>query len=147
MTDDADLEEFAYLWDHANGWTLSAHYRECSRLCVLFAGKPTLEELKATRSLLPLSPTLSLKEFFHRYSSATQIDIGVLPTRQAICVADDCTKAGLEVVLKDESFVSYLPVNPSTGCALLIGENDELAERVCRRMLENGIPITQQIEG
>jgi len=139
---DSDLAEYAYLWNPANGWTLSAHYHDCSRVRVHFNGKPTLEELKIARAHLPFNPAFSLQEFFKRYSAAPEIDVGVMSTREAIHVANECKKAGLNVTLQDESYTSYLPFNSKTGMALII-EDDDQAQRVCKRMLENGIPITE----
>jgi hypothetical protein len=125
---------------------LSGTFHELARLRVLFAGKPTLEELKNARALLPLSPTPALQEFFRRHSTASEIDAGVMATRQARRIAEECEKVGLKVDLQNESYSSYLPVNRATQHACII-EDDALLQRVCKRMIEHGIPITVIAEG
>jgi hypothetical protein len=137
---DADLAEYAYLWDPANGWTLSAHFHELASLRVLFNGKPTLEELKNARAVLPLTPVPTLQEFFRRYSTASEIDTGVIADREARSIAEKCEKLGLTVVLKNESFVSYSPIQRAESRALII-EDEDLAQRVCERMLKSGIQV------
>lgn len=148
MNDD-DLSKYAYLWDPANGWSLSAHFHEEARLKILFSGSPTLNELKNARAILPLIPNPTLKEFFARYSKASEIDAGNFAARQARYIQERCDRAGLKTSMENTSYTSYSVVqkrDDSSGTVLLIDDN-ELAQRICKRMLAEGVPISTWTEG
>jgi hypothetical protein len=52
--------------------------------------------------------------------------------------------AGLGVLAENVSFISYLPYDRTTGCALLI-EDDAEARSVAEAMIAAGVPV-QEVE-
>jgi hypothetical protein len=54
-------------------------------------------------------------------------------------------KLGLTVVQTDASYTGYLPVHQIDQRAMII-EDDELSERVAKKMLAAGIPVTEHTE-
>lgn len=141
---DSDLAEYAYLWDPANGWSLISHFHEQARLKVIFESKPTLEQLKTARAILPLMPKPTLKEFFARYSNCSEIDVGILITRHALGLQVKCESEGLKTVVTNESYVDYYAENKQLSRALII-EDNEIAQRVYKKMKAAGLPVVEII--
>ena len=67
--------------------------------------------------------------------------MAAMPGRVARDVARDLSTGGLQVEIDDVSRISYIPVDRTTGHALLI--EDELeAAKVAESMIAAGVPVT-----
>lgn len=131
-------------WDRTRDWVVHRHYHELTEVSVHFgAGGPSARELIALRNCLPHyrdTPPVELRRLVGQ-----TLALGTMPTRAARPWMEKALAAGLNVVGVNASFVSYLPVDQTTGAAHLI-EDDEQARALAEAMIAAGVPVVD-IEG
>ena len=69
-----------------------------------------------------------------------EIDLGIISSTEARSIMNDAKQLNLQIIAKDVSVTSYLPIDLKTNFALIIEDND-LAEKTIGKMIEAGIPI------
>ncbi len=133
-------------WDRTHDWVLSRHYTERATLMVLFqGGRPSVSELATLRRCLPWLRHLAPVVLRDRIGQSGNLDLGEFDGREARRWQEDLKGAGLQVVIRDTSFTSYLPIDRTTGAALLV-EDEEKARELVEEMMRAGVPV-QDIEG
>ncbi len=65
---------------------------------------------------------------------------GELPGPEARRLLDELRRAGLRAELRNTSGVSYLPLDRTTGAALLVQDAAE-SRRVAEEMIQAGVPV------
>jgi hypothetical protein len=128
-------------WNRSHDWVLQRFWNDLTRVTIRFrCERPSVVELVALRRCLPEFQNVSPRALREEIGKSGVLSLGVLPTRQARNMIGAMQGQGLEVVAENASFASYLPLDRTCGCALLI-EDDKEAESVAREMLALGIPI------
>ena len=74
------------------------------------------------------------------FGSSPELSLGEIPTFEARPLIESLKAQGFEVAAQSRSFVSYLPIDQTTGCAWLIEEDAEVA-RVVEEMLAAGVSV------
>lgn len=128
-------------WDRAHEWVLVQQFNDLTRVTLRFQqGRPSVSELVALRRCLPQFRDTSPVELRASIGNTGLLDLGEMPTRQALQLIETMRKAGLRLISENVSFISYLPYDRTTGCAWLI-ENDAEARSVTEDMLAAGVPV------
>ncbi|MCF7784917.1 MAG: hypothetical protein K9N47_02285 [Prosthecobacter sp.] len=134
-----ELAELSYLWTSGEWGLRSIHHSRARIILIFQAGRPSLQELIAVRSLVPKfaqSPVSLLKTEVGDVPMFTVGEFGNLEARR---LESEAKARRLEVRREDVSFTGYLPVNVQ-GAALVI-EDDELASLATEEMRRRGVPI------
>ena len=132
-------------WDRSHDWVLHRFWNDLTRVTIRFGnGKPSLAELAGVRRSLPQFRDMAPSVVREAVGDTGTLPLGVMPTPEARKLIDAARSEGLEVVAESASFVSYLPQDRTTGCALII-EDDAESEAVAQSMLAAGIPV-QDVE-
>jgi predicted transcriptional regulator len=135
------MNDYSYLWDGSENWSLSANYHSQSNVKIVFFGnKPTMKEIAAVRKLITAYQNIPAIEIKSLLSNRKEIDLGILSSMETNRIKKHAIELNLTIIAVDSSYTSYLPINRTTNHALLI-EDDTLARRVTAKMLEFGIPI------
>jgi hypothetical protein len=132
-------------WDRSHDWVVQRHYNDVTRVTIRFGrGAPTVADLLAVRRCLPQFRNTPPAELRALIGSTASLPLGEMPTREALRMVEATKAAGLEVVAVNASFISYLPYDRTTDCALLI-EDEAEARSVAAAMIAAGVPV-QQVE-
>lgn len=127
-------------WDSSHDWEVQRYFHELTRVTIRFVQNvPSMNELLKVRQCLPQfrnTPPAELRASIHDGC----LPLGELPTREARVVIERAEAAGLLVHAECASFISYLPFDRTTGCALLI-ENEIEAREVAKEMMAVGFPV------
>ena len=87
--------------------------------------RPSLRELAALRGCMAEFRQLPLAEARNRAGTNGRLELGEIPGPEARRLSEDLQQAGLRVELRNTSRVSYLPLERTTGAALLIEDEGE----------------------
>jgi hypothetical protein len=141
-----ELEEFQYLWDGTDTWTLHVSYHSRVELKIAFNSEhPTVTEIIAVRKLLEEYRHMPVHQLKEKIGNSKVLSIGEYSTSEAEPITLNASKLGLSVMEKDSSRTEYLPYDQENQLALLI-DNDELSEQIIKKMLEAGVPIVGHAE-
>ena len=77
--------------------------------------------------------------------AGSRLELGKLPGPEARRLLDDLRRAGLRTELRNRSRVSYLPLDRTTGTALLV-EDEAEAQRLVQDMIRAGVPVKRVAE-
>jgi hypothetical protein len=80
-----------------------------------------------------------------RAGAGGRVQLGELPGPEATRLLECLRQAGLRAELRNTSCASYLPLDRTTGAALLIEDEGE-ARRVAEEMIRDGIPVEHVAE-
>lgn len=128
-------------WDRTHDWELIRIFQDLTRVTISFkAAVPSLPELAAIRRCLPQFQHMPPAALLSAIGGAGVLPLGVLPTPEARELIRTTEAAGLRVMGEGASEVGYLPFDRTTGCGMLI-EDDEEADKVTREMLAAGVPV------
>ena len=114
-----------FQWDCTHHWVLQCLATDWADLTVVFERvRPSLRELAALRGCraefrLPLAAARNPA------GTSGRLELGKLPGPEARRLSEDLQQAGLRVELRNTSRVSYLPLERTTGAALLIEDEGE----------------------
>jgi hypothetical protein len=132
-------------WERDHEWVLHRSWNDLTRVTIRFQNaKPSLSELAAIRRCLPQYRDMAPAAARTSIGETGQLPLGVMPTPEARGVIEIIQKEGFIVDAECASYVSYMPLDKTTSCALLI-ENEAEAKAVVQSMLAAGVPV-QQIE-
>lgn len=133
-------------WDRTHDWVLQCFESDQAQLTVLFdEARPSIRELAALRRCLPDFRHLAPAAARSRAGTAGRLELGELPGPEARRLSECLRQAGLKAELRNTSCVSYLPLDRTTGAALLI-EDDGEARRLAEEMIRAGIPVEHLAE-
>jgi hypothetical protein len=128
-------------WDHSHDWVLQQHFHDLRRVTICFEqAAPSVSELVALRRSLPQLQDKPPTELRAAIASKGSLALTEMPTREALPLIEAARAAGLNVLVENVSFISYLPYDRTTGCAWLI-EDDAEARSVAEAMLAAGVPV------
>ena len=143
---DENMNDYSYLWDGSEDWSLSANYNSQSNIKIIFSGnKPTIKEIVAVRKLITAYQNIPIVEVKSLLSHRKEIDLEILSSMEVNRIIEFAIELDLTIIAMDCSYTSYLPINRTTNQALLITD-DVIARRVTAKMLEFGVPITAYLE-
>jgi hypothetical protein len=143
---DENIDNYQYLWDGSEDWSLSANYHSQSNVKIVFFGnKSTMKEIAAVRKLITAYQNIPAIEVKSLLSNRKEIDLGILSSMETNRIKKHAVELNLTIIAVDSSYTSYLPINRTTNHALLI-EDDTLARRVIAKMLKFGVPIIDYVE-
>ncbi len=148
---EADLREFAHMWDGSETWGLSAHYWTKITLTVIFAGQsPSVEELAALRRLREILRAMPARELKALLYNKHELELGRFSSMEAHEIEDRAAALRVPFTIRSagESGISYLPLqslDDGQQMAMII-EDEPLNDRVAQEMLKRGVPITSHIE-
>lgn len=138
------LAELSYLWTSGE-WTLAWVHHSRARLVLVFpAGRPSLQELLATRAVVPGLRNIPISVLKAELGTASEFIVGEFGGMEARRLQMAALKRGLQTRLEDTSYTGYLPLS-AQGSVLII-EDDELSRRVSDEMLLRGIPVVSHTE-
>jgi len=130
-------------WDRSHDWVVQRYYYDLTRVAIRFeGGSPTVAELLAARRCLPQFRDTPPAELRASIGIAGSLSLGEMPTREARRLAEAAEAAGLDVVMDNASFISYLPYDRTAGCAWLI-EDDAKARSIAEAMIAAGVPLQE----
>ena len=128
-------------WDRTHDWVVQRYYNDLTRVTIRFPqGTPSVNELIAVRRSLPQFRDTPPAELRAAIASTGSLPLGEMPTREAMRLIEAAREAGLSVLAENVSFISYLPYDRTTGCALLI-EDDAEARSIAEAMIAAGVPV------
>jgi hypothetical protein len=128
-------------WDRSHDWVLHRHWHDLTRVIVRFRRwPPTVAELAALRRCLPHFRDMPPTAVRATIPSSGVLELGIVPTPNARRWIEALQAEGVEVVAKSMSFVSYLPIDRTTGSAWLIDDTAK-ADAVVRAMLAEGVSV------
>src|SRR4051812_19237605 len=115
-----------FQWDRTHDWVLQCFETDRADLTVVFDGaRPSLRELAALRRCVAEFRQLPPAAARNRAGTSGRLELGELPGPEGRRLSEDLQQAGLRVELRNTSRVSYLPLDRTTGAALLIEDEDE----------------------
>jgi hypothetical protein len=130
-------------WDRSRDWVVQRCWHDLMRVTVRFRqARPSVAELVAFRRCLPQFRDEAPAALRARIGESGMFALGVMPTPEARRFVEAAEASGLQFVAESASFVSYLPIDRSSGCAWLI-EDDTEAAAVALAMLRSGVPIQE----
>jgi phosphatidylserine/phosphatidylglycerophosphate/cardiolipin synthase-like enzyme len=133
-------------WDRTHDWVVHCFESDRAELTVLFDGaRPALRELAALRRCLPEFRDLPPATARARAGADGRLALGELPGPEARRLSDDLRRAGLRAELRNTSAVTYLPLDRTTGAALIV-EDDAEARRLAEQMIRAGVPVERVAE-
>jgi hypothetical protein len=128
-------------WDQTHDWVVRQFYNDLTRVTIRFSeGVPSVSELIAVRRSLPQFRDTPPAELRAAIAGTGSLLLGEMPTREARRLIEAARDTGLNVLADNVSFISYLPYDRTTGCALLI-EDDAEARSVAEAMIAAGVPV------
>jgi hypothetical protein len=128
-------------WDRTHDWELVEVYHDLTRVAIQFRqAAPSLTELLAVRRCLPQFRHMAPEAVRAVIGESGGLPLGVLPSPEARELIRMAEAVGLRVMAEGASAVGYLPFDRTTGCGMLI-ENDEEAAALVQEMLAAGVPI------
>jgi hypothetical protein len=140
------LSEYEYLWDKRNGWGLSQHtYSEISINVIFSNNIPNMKEIFDIRKLSKEFREISIVKIKSKIGNNGKAFIGKFGSIEANRIINRAKELNLTLGVIEECIITYLPVNKESKNALII-EDDELANNITKRMLDEGIPIIEFIE-
>ena len=141
-----ELEELSHLWDGTENWVLHAFYHSEVDLKIVFEGEhPSIQEIMAVRKLLEEYREIPIQKIKAQIGASKELSLGKRSTFEAQPLLQHAQELGLSVVQTGASHIGYLPFNQIDQTALII-EDDELSERVAKKMLEAGVSATEHTE-
>jgi hypothetical protein len=141
-----ELEELTHLWDGTEDWVLHAFYHSEVDLKIVFEGEhPSIQEIMAVRKLLEEYREIPVQKIKAQIGASKVLSLGKRSTFESQPLLQHAQEIGLTVVQLGASHTGYLPFNRTDKTALII-EDDELSERVAKKMLEAGVPVTEHTE-
>ena len=134
-------------WDRSHDWVLTCYESDRAELTVLFdQSQPSVHELVALRRCLPAFREVSPADARTRAAGARgRLELGELAGPEARRLLDELRRAGLRSELRNTSSVSYLPLDRTTGSALLVEDHTE-AQRLAEQMIRAGVPVEHVAE-
>lgn len=136
------IDEYRHLWDGSEpGWKLHRVHCTVWRMTFRFSDSgPTGSEVLSLRRLLDAFRDQPMTEVWaqlrRRPSYAVGHELSEIEMRR---LAERARQASLRFTAEPIDRGGYLPIAPD-GSALII-EDDDLAARVIRRMLDAGVPV------
>jgi hypothetical protein len=135
-----------FQWNRTHDWVLQCFETDRADLTVLFDGaRPSLRELAALRRCLPEFRHLPPAATRNRAGTSGRLELGELPGPEARRLVEDLQHAGLRTELRNTSCVSYLPLDRTTGAALIV-EDEAESRRLAADMMRAGIPVEHLAE-
>jgi hypothetical protein len=133
-------------WDRAHDWVLQRYASDRAELTVLFAGsRASLRELAALRRCLPGLRDQSPAVARARTGTEGRYELGELPGSEARRIRDMLKGAGLTVEFRNMSNVSYLPLDRTTGTALIVEDDAEMS-LLAQQMIQAGVRVVDIAE-
>jgi hypothetical protein len=128
-------------WDRSHDWIVERTFYNRLRVSVRFAaGKPSVAELVAVRRCFPQFANMPPQSLLTQVGHSGALEIGTFPATEARHSVKDAQQAGLNVVAENASYVIYVPVDRTLGCAMLI-EDDGEARATAEAMIAAGVPV------
>lgn len=138
------LAELSYLWTSGE-WGLHKIHRSLARIFFCFpAGRPSLNDLIAVRSLVPKFSNAPISLLKAEVGELNEFAVGEFGGIEARRLEAEVQARGLAVRMEDMSDTGYLPVS-AQGTALII-EDNELAALATEEMLRRGVPVVAHEE-
>jgi hypothetical protein len=133
-------------WERTHDWLLHCFAHDLAQLTILFDhDRPSLRELMALRKSLPEFGDLSPAAARERARAIGRVALEEMWGPEARRLAVRLQHAGLRTEIRNTSYISYLPIDRTTGAALLI-EDEAESRRVTDEMLRAGIPVAHFAE-
>jgi hypothetical protein len=133
-------------WDRSHDWVVQRYHSDRAELTVLFeVGRPSVRELAALRRCLPAIRDIPPSAARARSGHQGRLELGEMPGPEARRLLCELRRVGLRAELRVTSTVSYLPLDRTTGTALIV-ENDADATRLAEQMIQAGIPVQEIAE-
>ncbi len=128
-------------WERSHDWVLIKYNRNYTRIIIHFQqDKPSIGELLAVRRCLPQFSHDSPAKIRTLIIEAGGLFLDEMLSSDAVRVMEGIKGQGLNISVESRSFASYLPIDRTTGSALLI--EDEFKKcRVVEEMIAAGVPI------
>lgn len=148
MNSDDDLPQFDFIWNSPQEWGLLAHHHSEVVLTAIFPGEsPTVADLAALRRLRPELRDVPAHELKARFEGAREVELGCFSALEAreIEARAGQLEVPFEIRSQGHSFEDYSAI-ARDGSHFLLIEDEELGQRVTRRMLAMGIPVVQTLE-
>lgn len=138
------MREYEYLWNGTEpGWVVLCVRKQRLALSLAFSREgPTVQDIKAMRSVLPEYSLLSATEVMSRLRGKALIDLGRFESREGRRIVVACREKGLEVQELVQDGPVYHLFNEQTKHALII-EDDLLAKEVLEAALNFGMPVKE----
>ena len=129
------------LWDKSEEWVLKRFFRHASQVyVVLSVAEPLSVQLAQLRRCFPPLRSLSPQQLRAKIDASGAIDLGEMSEREAVALAGELDRAGIQYRRDDRSSIGYLPMNKTRNGALII-EDPQEAEVIAKQMIEAGIPV------
>lgn len=134
------MKQYEYLWDGtAPGWVVICVRKQELALSLVFSREgPSVQDIKAIRSVLPEYSLLSATAVMSRLRGKALVDLGSFESREGRA----CREKGLAVQELVQDGPVYHLFNEQTKCALII-EDDLLAKEVLEAALNFGMPVKE----
>ncbi|WP_371184529.1 hypothetical protein [Xanthomonas sacchari] len=134
--------EHSYLWDGTEpGWAVLEHARDEADVLVAFGSDgPTLDEVKALRSVCSSLKTLPAVDVLKQLRGMRSLSLGVYESRVAWKLRLNCESMGLKVEARPIQEVRRSLINTLTMRFLLI-EDEQACKAVVADALANGLRI------
>jgi hypothetical protein len=134
-------------WNRSHEWVVERTFHHRRRVSIRFAGgKPSLAEFAAVRrcfqEFAQMPPKLSLAQL----DESGELDIGSFSIPDAAKVVEKAQTAGLDVVVRDASYVGSIAIDRTQSSAPLIEDEEESAATI-KAMIEAGVPVHDIEEG
>jgi len=145
---DDEFEDLHCLWDGSERWVVDRYFEDETVVRIFFsAGRPTVREVVAIRKLLPEYRDLPPGEVVRRLGSTGSMTVDAMSTARAGELTEHARLLGLVTETIDASHIGYMPIRLNDeGQPDLMRkyEDDEVARRVCERMLREGVPFYEK---
>lgn len=138
------MKQYEYLWDGtAPGWVVICVRKQELALSLVFSAEgPSVQDIKAIRSVLPEYSLLSAIEVMSRLRGKALVDLGRFESREGHRIAVACREKGLEVQELVQDGSVYHLFNEQTKHVLII-EDDLLAKEVLETALSFGLSVKE----
>jgi hypothetical protein len=128
-------------WERSHDWLLIQFHYEYTKIAIQFQQDvPSVEELMTVRKCLPQFSHASPAQLRTSIIEAGGLFLEKMPITDAIPLIAGIRGAGLNVVEENTYYTSYLPVDRTTGKALLISDKIT-SKQVAAEMMAAGVPI------
>ncbi|WP_249605387.1 hypothetical protein [Chromobacterium sp. IRSSSOUMB001] len=138
------MKQYEYLWDGtAPGWVVICVRKQELALSLVFSREgPSVQDIKAIRSVLPEYSLLSATAVMSRLRGKALVDLGSFESREGRRIVAACREKGLAVQELVQDGPVYHLFNEQTKRALII-EDDLLAKEVLEAALNFGMPVKE----
>ena len=135
----AELQKHAEFWESGK-WELHVSHYSRQRIYLVFpAGRPTVSELLAVRSLLPLFSEAPITKSKNEVGNLAEFFVDDFSSLEGRRFVGDARARGLHTRVEGRSCTSYLPVLLD-GSGVTVIDHDELMLLIGAEMIRRGVP-------